>query len=106
MGFKTVKNSSFQGLKKKAQGFVLSSVTTKSGFIATKSGFVARKLCHWLYHDKIWLCLVLSRQSLLLTLLRQNLVLLQESFVTGFFATKAGFVVTKLCHWLCRDKIC
>ena len=35
------------------------------------------------------------RQSLLLTLLRQNLVLSQESLVTSSIAKKPGFVATK-----------
>ena len=96
MGLKTVQNSSFQGLKKKTQRFVLSSVTTKSGFVATE--FVVNS--------------VVTKSSFVAT-----------SFVTAFIATKFGFVATKfvansvgirsgfvtrkLCHekfWFCRNK--
>ena len=111
-----------------ATEFVANSVAKKSSFVAIefvvnsvaiKSGFSAKKICHWLCRDKILFCHnkalslalsqqnpVLSRQSLLLTLLQQNLVFSQESFVAGFVMIKSGFVTTKLCHWLCWNKIC
>ena len=67
MGLKTVQNSSFRGLKKKAQRFVLSSVVTKSSFVTiefvtnsieTKFGFCCKKA----------LSLALSQQNLVLSL--------------------------------------
>ena len=87
MSLKTVQNSSFQGLKKRAQRFVLSSVATKSGFVATefvanfvvtKSGFVTIEFVINSVATKSGFC---RKKVLSLALSRQNLVLSQQSLL-------------------------